>query len=86
VTFEFTLFASLPYLAGFLVQQLSGWRSDKTGERRWHAAVPMFLCGLTLLLAVNFWLKHRARVTLFTLVGAFYLRSTLVFGRFQRLF
>ena len=67
-----TLFASLPYLAGFLVQQLSGWHSDKTGERRWHAAVPMFLCGLTLLLAVIFGSSITLAVTLFTLVGAFY--------------
>jgi D-galactonate transporter len=67
-----TLFASLPYLAGFLVQQLAGWHSDKTGERRWHAAVPMFLCGLTLLLAVIFGSNITLAVTLFTLVGAFY--------------
>jgi ACS family tartrate transporter-like MFS transporter len=67
-----TLFASLPYLAGFLMQQLSGWHSDKTGERRWHAAVPMFFCGLTLLLAVIFGSNITLAVTLFTLVGAFY--------------
>jgi sugar phosphate permease len=67
-----TLFTSLPYLAGFLVQQLIGWHSDKTGERRWHAAVPMFLCGLTLLLAVIFGSNITLAVTLFTLVGALY--------------
>ena len=47
-----TLLAALPYLAGFVVQQLNGWHSDRTLERRWHAAVSIFLCGVSLLLAV----------------------------------
>ena len=70
--FRVTLFASLPYLAGFLMQQLSGWHSDKTCERRWHAAVPMFLCGLALLLAIILGSNTALAVTLFTLVGACY--------------
>src|SRR6202521_2821859 len=49
-----TLFAALPYLAGFLMQQLNGWHSDRTCERRCYAAVPIFLSGFTLPLAVTF--------------------------------
>jgi ACS family tartrate transporter-like MFS transporter len=67
-----SLFAALPYLAGFLVQQWNGWHSDKTCERRWHAAVPMFLCGLALLLAVLFGSNLILAVSLFTLVGSSY--------------
>ncbi len=67
-----TLFASLPYLAGFVVQQLNGWHSDRTCERRWHAAVPIFLCGVILLLAVIFGSNIGLAVALFTLVGACY--------------
>jgi ACS family tartrate transporter-like MFS transporter len=67
-----TLFAALPYLAGFVMQQLNGWHSDKTSERRWHAAFPIFLCGLILLLAVIFGSNLIVAVTLFTLVGASY--------------
>ncbi len=67
-----SLFASLPFLAGFVVQQLNGWHSDRTCERRWHAAMPMFLCGLSLLLAVIFGTNMTLAVTLFTLVGACY--------------
>ena len=67
-----TLFAALPYLAGFVMQQLNGWHSDRTCERRWHTAVPIFLCGLILLLAVIFGSNIAAAVTLFTLVGASY--------------
>jgi MFS transporter, ACS family, tartrate transporter len=64
--------ASLPYLAGFVVQQLNGWHSDKRCERRWHAAVPMFVCGLALLLAVFLGSNTVLAVALFTLFGAGY--------------
>ncbi len=67
-----TLFAALPYLAGFVMQQWNGWHSDKTSERRWHAAVPIFSCGLILLMAVLFGTHLVVAVTLFTFVGASY--------------
>lgn len=67
-----TLLAALPYLSGFLMQQFNGWHSDKSMERRWHAAVPMFFCGATLLLAVIFGTNLLLAVALFTLVGAGY--------------
>jgi ACS family tartrate transporter-like MFS transporter len=47
-----TLLAALPYLAGLLVQQLNGWHSDRTGERRWHAAIPLLLSGFFLFMAI----------------------------------
>lgn len=67
-----TLFAALPYLAGFVMQQLNGWHSDRTCERRWHTALPIFLAGMILLLAVIFGSNFTISVTLFTLVGACY--------------
>lgn len=67
-----TLFAALPFLAGFVMQQLNGWHSDQAGERRWHAAVPIFLAGAALLLAVKFGSSTGLAVSLFTLVGASY--------------
>jgi len=48
-----TLLAALPYLAGFLVQQFNGWHSDRVGERRWHAAIPLLLSGMFLFLAIR---------------------------------
>ena len=48
-----TLLAAIPYLAGLLVQQLNGWHSDRTGERRWHAAVPLLLSGFFLFMAIR---------------------------------
>lgn len=50
--FRVTLLAALPYMAAFLAQQVNGWHSDRTRERRWHAAAPLFLCGLALAFAV----------------------------------
>jgi MFS transporter, ACS family, tartrate transporter len=49
---QVTLLAALPYVAAVVVQQVNGWHSDLTKERRWHAAAPVFLCGLALALAV----------------------------------
>lgn len=40
-----SVLASLPYILALGVMLLNGWHSDKTGEREWHAAVPLLLCG-----------------------------------------
>ena len=47
-----TLMAALPYIAAFVTQQINGWHSDRKRERQWHAAVPVFVCGLALAFAV----------------------------------
>jgi MFS transporter, ACS family, tartrate transporter len=67
-----TLLASLPYLAGFLVQQLNGWHSDRTLERRWHAAVPILLSGIFLFLAIRAGTSLTLSMIFFTLVGGAY--------------
>jgi ACS family tartrate transporter-like MFS transporter len=67
------LFAALPYLAGFVLQQVNGWHSDRMLERRWHAAAAIFLCAISLLLAVVFGSTNTTvAVILFTLVGGCY--------------
>jgi MFS transporter, ACS family, tartrate transporter len=67
-----TLLASLPYLAGFLTQQVNGWRSDRTRERRWHAAVPVLLSGLGLFFAISSGTHVAPSIICFTLVGGAY--------------
>jgi len=67
-----TLLASLPYLAGFVTQQLNGWHSDRTQERRWHAALPTLLAGASLFLAINLGSSVALSVVFFTMVGAAY--------------
>ena len=65
-----TLLAAMPYIAGFVTQQLNGWHSDRTGERRWHAALPVILCGVALSLAVIYSSRPAISIALFVLVGA----------------
>src|SRR5467141_414632 len=66
---QVTLLAALPYVAAFITQQLNGWHSDRTGERRWHAAIPVFLCALALSLAVLNSSRPLVSIGLFILVG-----------------
>jgi MFS transporter, ACS family, tartrate transporter len=40
------LVGALPFLAGFVAMQVNGWHSDKQAERRWHAAIPLFVAGI----------------------------------------
>ncbi len=37
------LFAAIPYVVALFAMLFNGWHSDKRGERRWHAAVPLFI-------------------------------------------
>jgi MFS transporter, ACS family, tartrate transporter len=64
-----TLLAALPYVAAFVVQQANGWHSDRTQERRWHAAAPVFLCGLGLALAVVYRSNLQLSIAFLVLAG-----------------
>jgi MFS transporter, ACS family, tartrate transporter len=46
------LLSALPYVAGVIAMLWTGWHSDRTGERRWHTASPLFLGGIFLGLAI----------------------------------
>jgi MFS transporter, ACS family, tartrate transporter len=48
-----TLIAALPYLLGTILMVWNGWDSDRTGERRWHTAVIIGLCGIFMALSVG---------------------------------
>jgi ACS family tartrate transporter-like MFS transporter len=43
--------STIPYVAAAITMVVVGLHSDRTGERRWHVAVPAFLGGLGLLVA-----------------------------------
>jgi sugar phosphate permease len=43
-----TLLSAIPALAAIPVMLLCGWHSDRTGERRWHAAIPRISAGIAL--------------------------------------
>jgi len=44
------LWGALPFLSSFLFMQINGWHSDRTAERRWHSAVPLFVAAAGFLL------------------------------------
>jgi ACS family tartrate transporter-like MFS transporter len=68
-----TLIGALPYVAAIIVQQANGWHSDLTRERRWHSAMPVFVCGAALALAVLFGSRPGLSIALLVLAGgAFY--------------
>lgn len=47
-----TLIAAVPYCVGAIAMLLVGWSSDRTKERRWHAALCMVAVGVGLSLSV----------------------------------
>jgi len=66
-----TLVVVMPYVAGLVATMLNGWHSDRTQERRWHTALPLFAAAASLLLALmdnsHFWTQF----AFFTLFAAF---------------
>jgi ACS family tartrate transporter-like MFS transporter len=63
------LFGAVPYLATFVFMQVNGWHSDKTRERHWHSAVPMFIAVLGLLGLIAKPSSLSVSVVLFTMAG-----------------
>jgi len=37
---------AIPYLVTFVVMQVNGWHSDRSGERHCHSAIPIFLAAI----------------------------------------
>lgn len=67
-----TILAALPYLAGVIMQQLNGWHSDRTGERKHHTAIPVFITAAMLALAATFGTHLAPAVIFFVLAEAAY--------------
>jgi len=61
------LFGALPYVAALIAMLISGWHSDKTQERRWHVAVPLFIGAAALLFMVVLPGSPLLAISLFTL-------------------
>lgn len=43
---QVALLAALPGLLGIAAMLMNSWHSDRTGERRWHTAVPLLCAGI----------------------------------------
>jgi ACS family tartrate transporter-like MFS transporter len=47
-----TVMTMVPYVLGIFTIWGAGLSAQRTGERRWHTAVPILFCGMTLVLAI----------------------------------
>jgi sugar phosphate permease len=65
-----TLVGALPYCVGFIGTVLVGWSSDRTGERRLHAAFCMMLASVGLLVAALVQNTPLLVISMFSLAAA----------------
>ncbi|MBI4469442.1 MAG: MFS transporter [Acidobacteria bacterium] len=65
-----TSLSAIPYLLGLIGMIWLGWSSDRTRERRWHTASPMFVTGFALALSVASGDRILPAMALFCLAGA----------------
>ena len=52
-TTQVILLSGIPWLAAIPAMVTSAWHSDKSGERRWHAAIPIVVAGFALYMSVQ---------------------------------
>ncbi len=64
-----TVVTVLPYLCSMVGIVLNGYSADRTGERRWHTAVPILITGMGLGLAVASGDHLALVITFFCLAG-----------------
>jgi ACS family tartrate transporter-like MFS transporter len=62
------LIGGVPYVAALLAMLINGWHSDKTGERRWHSAVPLFTAAIALLGLITLPASTPVSIGLFTML------------------
>jgi ACS family tartrate transporter-like MFS transporter len=67
------LLSSLPGVLGIALLVVNAWHSDKTGERKWHAVLPLFGVGISFLLVLGSGGHFAITMALFSLgVAMFY--------------
>jgi ACS family tartrate transporter-like MFS transporter len=62
------LLGAVPYIATLIGMLINGWHSDRSRERRWHSAVPLFIAGIALLGLIGQPSSTLVMVVLFTMV------------------
>ena len=63
------LIGAIPYVVLFIAMLFNGWHSDRSGERHWHAAVPLFISAIGLLALVGRPHSMILTVALFSMVS-----------------
>lgn len=62
------LLGAVPYVAAFVAMLINGWHSDRSRERRWHSAAPLFIAAIALLGLIGLPRSIRLTVALFSIV------------------
>jgi sugar phosphate permease len=75
---------ALPGIAGIAGMLFNGWHSDKTGERRWHAAIPLLLGSLVSFILP--WTRHFGPAMALLTLGGFAVAYLPVFWSMPTLF
>ena len=65
-----TFLVALSYLAALTATLLNGWHSDRTQERRWHTAAPLFIGSASLFFAILFGSHTWVQLGFFTVFAA----------------
>jgi ACS family tartrate transporter-like MFS transporter len=65
------MLGAVPYVVALIAMLFNGWHSDKSGERRWHAAVPLFISAAGLLCLVSLPSSTPMIVLLFSMICVF---------------
>jgi MFS family permease len=76
---QVALLIALPGLVGIAGMLLNGWHSDKTGERRWHAAIPLVCAGIAYVLLPATGSNFPLAMALFILGGGIFFAYYPVF-------
>ncbi len=62
------LLGAVPYVVAFIAMLTNGWHSDRRRERRWHAAVPMFISAAGVFCLINLPSSNLMTVLWFSLI------------------
>ncbi len=84
-----SLVAAIPYLCSLPLMLLTGWHSDRTGERKWHTAIPRLLSGAALTVCffttshiwISVWMLALATVGFYCAHPGFWPLPNLFLGR-----
>jgi MFS transporter, ACS family, tartrate transporter len=62
---------AVPYIVALIAMLFNGWHSDKSRERRWHAAVPLFITAFGLLCLIGLPRSTLVTILLFSMICVF---------------
>jgi ACS family tartrate transporter-like MFS transporter len=65
------MLGAVPYIVAFIAMLFNGWHSDRSRERRWHVAVPLFITAAGLLGFISLPSSTPMAVLLFSIICVF---------------